>query len=122
MQCQMQAGTTGINTVRLYNPVKQGLDHDPTGTYVRRWVPELAGVPLAHLHTPWTMAAAEQEAVHRYNLAALMLKDLKLAIAAATNAGASVPMGAQAAALYQLFANNGGGGQDFSAIVKLLRG
>jgi deoxyribodipyrimidine photo-lyase len=62
MQCQMQAGTTGINTVRLYNPVKQGLDHDPTGTYVRRWVPELAGVPLAHLHTPWTMAAAEQEA------------------------------------------------------------
>jgi 3-hydroxyisobutyrate dehydrogenase len=54
--------------------------------------------------------------------AALMLKDLKLALAAATNAGASVPMGAQAAALYQLFANNGGGGQDFSAIVKLLRG
>jgi len=62
MQCQMQAGTTGINTVRLYNPVKQGLDHDPTGTYVRRWVPELAGVPLAHLHTPWTMTAADQEA------------------------------------------------------------
>ena len=54
--------------------------------------------------------------------AALMLKDLKLALAAATTAGASVPMGAQAAALYQLFANNGGGGQDFSAIVKLLRG
>jgi 3-hydroxyisobutyrate dehydrogenase len=53
---------------------------------------------------------------------ALMLKDLKLALAAATTAGASVPMGAQAAALYQLFANNGGGGQDFSAIVKLLRG
>ncbi|WP_426166102.1 3-hydroxyisobutyrate dehydrogenase [Sandarakinorhabdus sp. DWP1-3-1] len=54
--------------------------------------------------------------------AALMLKDLKLAVAAATTAGASVPMGAQAEALYQLFANNGGGGQDFSAIVKLLRG
>ena len=53
---------------------------------------------------------------------ALMLKDLKLAVAAATGAGASVPMGAQAEALYQLFANNGGGGQDFSAIVKLLRG
>ncbi len=54
--------------------------------------------------------------------AALMLKDLKLAVAAATTAGASVPMGAQAEALYQLFANNGGGGQDFSAIVRLLRG
>jgi 3-hydroxyisobutyrate dehydrogenase len=53
---------------------------------------------------------------------ALMLKDLKLALAAATTAGASVPMGAQAAALYQLFANNGGDGEDFSAIVKLLRG
>jgi deoxyribodipyrimidine photo-lyase len=62
MQCQMQAGTTGINTVRVYNPVKQGLDHDPAGDYVRRWVPELSGVPLAHLHTPWRMSAAEQEA------------------------------------------------------------
>jgi deoxyribodipyrimidine photo-lyase len=61
-QCQMQAGTTGINTVRIYNPVKQGLDHDPAGVYVRRWLPELARVPPAHLHTPWTMTAAEQEA------------------------------------------------------------
>jgi deoxyribodipyrimidine photo-lyase len=61
-QCQMQAGTTGINIVRIYNPVKQGLDHDPAGTYVRRWVPELAGVPLAHLHTPWTMTPMDQRA------------------------------------------------------------
>ncbi len=53
---------------------------------------------------------------------ALMLKDLKLAIAAATAAGASVPMGAQAEALYQLFANNGGGGLDFSGILRFLRG
>ncbi len=53
---------------------------------------------------------------------ALMLKDLKLAIAAASGAGASVPMGAQAEALYQLFANNGGGGLDFSAIIRILRG
>jgi deoxyribodipyrimidine photo-lyase len=61
-QCQMQAGTTGINIVRIYNPVKQGIDQDPTGTYVRRWVPELAGVPLAHLHTPWTLSPADQQA------------------------------------------------------------
>ncbi len=54
--------------------------------------------------------------------AALMLKDLKLAVAAASAAGASVPMGAQAEALYQLFANNGGGGSDFSGIVRMLRG
>ncbi len=53
---------------------------------------------------------------------ALMLKDLKLAVAAATTAGASVPMGAQAEALYQMFANNGGGGLDFSAILRFLRG
>ena len=30
-QCQMQSGTSGINTVRIYNPIKQGLDHDPEG-------------------------------------------------------------------------------------------
>lgn len=54
--------------------------------------------------------------------AALMLKDLKLALAAASAAGASVPMGAQAEALYQIFANNQGAAQDFSGIIKLLRG
>ena len=43
-------------------------------------------------------------------------------LAAASTAGASVPMGAQAEALYQMFANNGGGARDFSAIIKLLRG
>ncbi len=54
--------------------------------------------------------------------AALMLKDLKLALAAAAGAGASVPMGAQAEALYQMFAGLGGGGRDFSGIIKLLDG
>ena len=61
-QCQMQAGSTGINIVRIYNPVKQGFDHDPKGAFVRRWLPELEGVPLAHLHTPWRMTAHEQAA------------------------------------------------------------
>ena len=54
--------------------------------------------------------------------AALMLKDLKLAVEAAQAAGASVPMGAQAEALYQLFAGLGGGGRDFSAVIKLFDG
>jgi 3-hydroxyisobutyrate dehydrogenase len=54
--------------------------------------------------------------------AALMLKDLKLAMAAAQGSGASVPMGAQAEALYQLLVNNGGSGTDFSGIIRLLRG
>ena len=54
--------------------------------------------------------------------AALMLKDLKLAVAAAHDANASVPMGAAAEALYQAFAKGGGGSLDFSAIIRLLEG
>ncbi len=52
-QVQMQSGTTGINTLRIYNPVKQGLDHDPEGVFLRKWLPELAGVPTPLLHEPW---------------------------------------------------------------------
>ncbi|MGR3504064.1 FAD-binding domain-containing protein [Pseudaestuariivita sp.] len=52
-QTQMQSGTTGINTLRIYNPMKQGLDQDPTGAFTRRWVPELAEVPDKHLQAPW---------------------------------------------------------------------
>ncbi len=39
-QMQMQSGTTGINTLRIYSPAKQARDHDPDGAFVRRWVPE----------------------------------------------------------------------------------
>ena len=53
---------------------------------------------------------------------AMMLKDLKLAQEAAARAGASTPMGAQAEALYALFAGLGHGGRDFSAMLALLRG
>jgi deoxyribodipyrimidine photo-lyase len=54
-QCQMQSGTTGINIVRIYDPLKQGLDHDPAAVFLRRWLPELTGVPAVFLHRPWTM-------------------------------------------------------------------
>ena len=54
--------------------------------------------------------------------AALMLKDLKLALDAAKDADASVPLGAEAEALYQMFAGLGGGPLDFSAIIKLIDG
>jgi deoxyribodipyrimidine photo-lyase len=52
-QMQMQSGTTGINTIRMYNPVKQGLEQDPNGVFVRRHCPELAQVPTALIHEPW---------------------------------------------------------------------
>lgn len=52
-QAQMQSGTTGINTLRIYNPTKQALDQDPEGTFIRQWVPELAEVETAFIHTPW---------------------------------------------------------------------
>ena len=55
----MQSGTTGINTVRIYNPVKQGHDQDPTGAFTRRWVPELAAIPDRHLQEPWTAEKAD---------------------------------------------------------------
>ncbi|MCR9109818.1 MAG: deoxyribodipyrimidine photo-lyase [Rhodobacteraceae bacterium] len=57
-QMQMQSGTTGINTPRIYNPIKQGTEQDPTGAFTRRWLPELADVPDKHLQTPWTWEGA----------------------------------------------------------------
>ena len=60
-QFQMQAGTMGVNTIRIYNPVKQGLDHDPDGKFIREWVPELRDIPAKQIHEPWTMSDMEQE-------------------------------------------------------------
>lgn len=56
-QIQMQSGVTGINTLRIYNPVKQGLDHDPDGTFLRRWLPELEALPGQWIHQPWLVPA-----------------------------------------------------------------
>jgi deoxyribodipyrimidine photo-lyase len=60
-QVQMQSGTTGINTIRIYNPIKQGRDHDPDGLFLLRWLPELEGVPAVHRHEPWAMDALSLE-------------------------------------------------------------
>ena len=43
---------------RVFNPVTQGEKFDPSGSYVRRWVPELAGLPDRWLHAPWTAPPA----------------------------------------------------------------
>jgi deoxyribodipyrimidine photo-lyase len=54
-QIQMQSGLTGINSLRIYNPIKQGMDHDPDGRFIREWVPELRGVSNDFIHDPWMM-------------------------------------------------------------------
>ena len=56
----MQSGTTGINTLRMYSPTKQAQDQDPQGLFIRRWVPELAKVPLPYLAEPWKMDPSVQ--------------------------------------------------------------
>jgi len=59
-QSQMQSGTTGINTIRIYSPSKQAKDQDPTGVFIRRWIPELNNVPNDVIAEPWKMGELEQ--------------------------------------------------------------
>ena len=59
-QIQMQAGTTGINTIRIYNPEKQSLDQDPNATFIRTYIPELTTYPLSYIHSPQSLSEMEK--------------------------------------------------------------
>ena len=59
-QCQMQSGTTSINTNRIYNPVKQGKEQDPDGIFIRKWIPELINIPNPFIHEPWLIINYEE--------------------------------------------------------------
>lgn len=63
-QLQMQSGSTGINELRIYNPVRQAAQHDPDGAFIREWVPELRALPTDALHSLGDPGAAHLLAKH----------------------------------------------------------
>lgn len=52
-QLQMQSWTTWINTIRIYNPIKQSKEKDPDWKFIRKWIPKLKDIPNEYIHEPW---------------------------------------------------------------------
>ena len=63
-QLQMQSGVTGINAIRIYNPIKQSFDQDKSGVFIKKWLPILEKVPKDFIHEPWLMESRLQGEVN----------------------------------------------------------
>jgi deoxyribodipyrimidine photo-lyase len=51
----MQAGVTGINSIRVYNPIKQSKENDTDGVFIKKWIPELSKIDHKIIHEPWIL-------------------------------------------------------------------
>lgn len=60
-QFQMQAGFTGTNKIRIYNPTKNATDHDPEAVFIKKYVPELKNLPNNLAIEPWLITPMEEE-------------------------------------------------------------
>ena len=60
-QLQMSSGETGINTLRIYSPIKNSLEHDKDAVFIKKWVPELASLPTPFVHEPYLMTPLDEQ-------------------------------------------------------------
>ncbi len=60
-QIQAQAGLSGYQTLRVFNPMAQSEKYDRYGNFLRKWLPELDPLPSGLIHRPWKLTPKEQE-------------------------------------------------------------